>query len=130
MKKIIYLFAVLAIFASASTSCTKYEEGGTYSLLTKKMRITNKWYISKTQTGSLSLEFNEGDVYYEFQKDGTYIEHLGSVAATGTWEFNDDKSELSTTINNTSTATIFLLKNDQLGLESGGVKVYYSPASN
>ena len=128
MKKLIYLFALAAIIASAGTSCTKYEEGGTYSVLTKKMRITNKWYISKIDFGTISQEYSEGDLYYEYLKDGTYIVHLGSTESTGTWEFSDDKSELTTSIVGTSTSTIFLLKNNELGLESGGVKTYYSPA--
>lgn len=123
MKRSIFL-NLLPVFliAFVFTSCDKYDDGGNFSILTAKMRITNDWTSTSlvVQTGSVVYSSNEEVL--SIKKDGTYKTSgtvLGiSYTEEGTWEFNDDKTEISfkDDSGDVTTWTITKLKNNELKL--------------
>ncbi|MBM76965.1 MAG: hypothetical protein CL846_00640 [Crocinitomicaceae bacterium] len=135
-------FLIVTIF-----SCGKYEEGPSISLLPKNSRLQQKWRPIENVDGSngtVTNIDNDGS-YIEFKKGGTtqYYYHdvmsfIGVDAATGTWAFSDDKTQVIHTTDDiqlagitvwpssTTTYTITKLKINSLGLESeNGDKTYY-----
>ncbi|HOK21080.1 MAG TPA: lipocalin family protein [Bacteroidales bacterium] len=104
------------------TGC-KYEDGPAISFRSKEERLCNEWrltrlYINGTEQTLSSidqqttLEFKDnGTVNYSYAvMDSTAIIITGS----GTWEFNDDKTEVITkityTIGGTETDTFKILR--------------------
>ena len=101
-------------------SCSKYEEGPSFSLRTKKSRIVGEWEVVRVgnetypQNGySLEMTFEkDGDFEFNYS-DGTY-----SYGYTGDWEFSNDKEELEITIDNEITKfEILRLTNKELWFE-------------
>ena len=117
MKKTkIYLFLSIAVLISlAITSCGKYEDGPGFSLLTKTARMTNKWEL-KSVDGEI---IPAGEIVWEFKKDGeATISYGGLGTETGTWEFSDDKEDLSLTVSGSTTnLKIRRLTNKELWVE-------------
>ena len=117
MKKTkIYLFLSIAVIISlAITSCGKYEDGPGFSLLTKTARMTNKWEL-KSVDGEI---IPAGEIVWEFKKDGeATISYGGLETETGTWEFSDDKEDLSLTVSGSTTnLKIRRLTNKELWVE-------------
>jgi hypothetical protein len=117
MKKTkIYLFLSIAVIISlAITSCGKYEDGPGFSLLTKTARMTNKWEL-KSVDGEI---IPAGEIVWEFKKDGeATISYGGLGTETGTWEFSDDKEDLSLTVSGSTTnLKIRRLTNKELWVE-------------
>ena len=117
MKKTkIYLFLSIAVIISlAITSCGKYEDGPGFSLLTKTARMTNKWEL-KSVDGEI---IPAGEIVWEFKKDGeATISYGGLGTETGTWEFSDDKVDLSLTVSGSTTnLKIRRLTNKELWVE-------------
>ena len=117
MKTIKILSLTLLAMTFVLGSCSKYEEGPALSLRTKKARVANTWetdyYVSEDGTQTQ----DQGDGTIEYTKDGKVSYNYGSISVSGTWEFNDDKTEIETTIeNSTSSSTIIKLKNDEMWL--------------
>jgi hypothetical protein len=105
MKKL-FLVGFVAVLATSSmmTSCSKYDEGSNFTLMTKKSRVINEWnLVSMTQDGT-TLNMTGLVVTIKFLKDGTYSNTtsytlLGQTytdTVTGTWSFSDDKTKLIT----------------------------------
>lgn len=97
MKKYIKLSIILSVSALFLFSgCKKYEEGPSFSLSSKKSRLTNTWKFVKvfdvTTNEDLTADFTGATI--EFQKDGTVIWSDGSVAETSTWKFASDKENI------------------------------------
>ena len=112
----IYLFLSIAVIISlAITSCGKYEDGPGFSLLTKTARMTNKWEL-KSVDGEI---IPAGEIVWEFKKDGeATISYGGLGTETGTWEFSDDKEDLSLTVSGSTTnLKIRRLTNKELWVE-------------
>jgi len=128
------------------TSCSPYEEGPAISLRSRTERLCNEWrltrlYINGTEQTLSSfdqqttLEFKDnGTVNYSYAvMDSTAIVITGS----GTWEFNDDETEVFTTITYTlggtekDTFKILRLKEEELWLENNQdgdvVETHYEP---
>jgi len=95
-------------------SCKKYDDGPTFSLKTKKSRLTREWEVVKVYdekgvqvfpyTGfGYSVDFN-----FEFLKDGDFVESFAysygsysySYSYKGTWEFSSNKEDLIIDIDN------------------------------
>ena len=111
-----YLFLSIAVIISlAITSCGKYEDGPGFSLLTKTARMTNKWEL-KSVDGEI---IPAGEIVWEFKKDGeATISYGGLGTETGTWEFSDDKEDLSLTVSGSTTnLKIRRLTNKELWVE-------------
>ena len=127
----------LAVVATLmmGTSCKKYEEGPSFSLISKKARISNTWTIEKTVASNGTVtewSASDRDAYtLEMKKDGTYTTkyNFGSTTleGTGTWEFGDKKESVITRADGTSNEVdIILLKNKEWGTkDKDGNKTYY-----
>ena len=146
MKKLnVILLTVLASILML-TSCSPYEEGPAISLRSRTERLDNEWrltrlYINGTEQTLSSfdqqttLEFKDnGTVNYSYAvMDSTAIVITGS----GTWEFNDDQTEVFTTITYTlggtekDTFKILRLKEEELWFENNEdgdvVETHYEP---
>lgn len=124
MKKSIFnaLFIALAVFAIAS--CSKYEEGSKFTVLTKKMRVVNTWKVDKiTYTSGGFSTTVSGDITLDIKKDNTYsavyTSGSSSYTETGVWAFSGDKTQFVMTDSdgNIESATIIKLKNNEFSLE-------------
>lgn len=124
MRKLLSLslVAMLALTAVVS-SCSKYDEGPKFTLLTAKMRVTGNWEMIKvTYNGSDITSFNP-KTKLDIVKDGsytkTYTSGSFSITETGTWKFNSDKTDLIFTdsSNDVTTFKIIQLKNKDMKLK-------------
>jgi hypothetical protein len=99
MKKLAIILTMVAATAMIFSSCGKYEEGPSVSLLTKKARITGTWKVIETSTNGTSVDLGDMVTKTTIEKDGT-----GSISVSGSfmgidfsstsdleWEFNDSK---------------------------------------
>ena len=89
-------------------SCKKYDDGPTFSLKTKKSRLTREWEVVKiydnegTQIFPYSNSEYSFDISFEFLKKGDFIESFKysyetysySYSYKGTWEFSSNKENL------------------------------------
>ncbi|MDI6833214.1 MAG: lipocalin family protein [Bacteroidales bacterium] len=133
MKKLNVILLTVVASVLMLTSCSPYEEGPAISLRSRTERLCNEWrltrlYINGTEQTLSSfdqqttLEFKDnGTVNYSYAiMDSTAIVITGS----GTWEFNDDQTEVFTKITYTiggtvtDTFTILRLKEEELWLEN------------
>ncbi len=97
-----FVFALLISLTTAS--CTKYADGPTFSLFTKKSRITNTWKL-ESYTLNNSDYTPEGEIKLTIEKDGTFSEStvinaLGQIQSShrhGTWNFMEAKAQISMT---------------------------------
>jgi hypothetical protein len=124
MKSTVTKLAFLLVVAVSFTACNKYEEGANYSLLSAKARLVNSWKMTKV---SITIGSTTTDVTSSFptldiklSKDETFeatTTFLGITSVeTGTWEFNNDKTTITTTDDDgdAETYTIVKLKNKEL----------------
>lgn len=129
MKKLfaIKLIAV-AVIAVVMSSCSKYEEGSNFTVMSKKMRVVGEWEL-KTVTytyAGASYSENPSGMSVSIKKDNTYsytyTSGSGSVTFTGVWAFNGDKTQLIMTDSdgNVDTTTIVMLKNKEMKLKDTG----------
>jgi hypothetical protein len=102
-------------------SCSKYEDGPSFSLRTKKARLAGDWEVVRIGNetypqGGYSLEMTfEKDGDFEFgYSDGTY-----SFSYLGDWEFASDKEEIDIDVDNDIlTFEILRLTNSEVWLEN------------
>ena len=133
-------YTLLSILILSIYSCGKYEEGPGFTLLSKSARMCQKWRPIQSVDGSTGVITNidSDGSYIEFVKDGSIqyynkdqMSFLGIDAVAGTWEFSDDKMQVSysydvLTLNTIKLETIKKLKINSLGLEdNNGNKIYY-----
>ena len=135
-----FKYTLLSILILSIYSCGKYEEGPGFTFLSKSARICQKWRPIQSVDGSTGVITNiESDgSYIEFVKDGSIqfynkdqMSFLGIDAVAGTWEFSEDKMQITysydvLTLSTTKLKTIKKLKINSLGLEdTNGDKTYY-----
>tara|TARA_B110000305_G_scaffold21742_1_gene19949 strand:+ start:570 stop:995 length:426 start_codon:yes stop_codon:yes gene_type:complete len=135
-----FKYILLSIIILSIYSCSKYEEGPGFTFLSKSARICQKWRPIQSVDGSNGVITNidSDGSYIEFVKDGSIqyynkdqMSFLGIDAVAGTWEFSDDKMQVSysydvLTLNTIKLETIKKLKINSLGLENAnGDKIYY-----
>lgn len=118
-----YMMLLLLLVGVFSFSgCSKYEEGSNFTILTKKMRLTNTWKLTSNMVNG--IETFDGSYTYilNMEKDGSgYIEisnSLGTERTEGTWELSSDKEDLilKDDEGNTTTYEIIQLKANDLKL--------------
>ena len=122
MKK----FLGIALLAIIAVSCDKYEEGSNFSLLSAKNRLVNSWSLTKITltSGSISSESTSDEQIITFENNNTYVSQGNfsgfNVEENGVWNFNNDKTELTTNDGNGNVTTfkILKLKNDELALST------------
>lgn len=139
-KHMLYVSLVLALVVMLG-SCGKYEEGPSFSLLSKKARLEGDWKVVKNfkndteQTLPADAENSLMTVF----KDGTgkmsYTQGGSSIAIDFEWEFSDSKEEIRIRVKNFLTSTwedwetskILRLTNSEFWVEdtdSGSTDVY------
>ena len=122
-------FVLLLGTVSVVSSCAKYEEGPSFTLLTKKMRLTGDWTVSEMTVDGQSQDISSINTTASINNDGTYtyvVQYsLGTLSYTdtenGTWEFNSDKSSVLFMEDGASTATervIIKLENKEMKLRT------------
>lgn len=83
-------------------SCSKYEDGPSFSLRTKKARVTGDWEV--VRIGNETYPQNGYSLEMTFEKDGdfefSYSYDGGTYGYKGEWEFSGDKEDLEVTIEN------------------------------
>ena len=129
MKKTL-LFSVLSLIVATTflSSCSKYDEGSNFTLLTKKSRMVNNWHLTSITQDGLALNMSGISLHMELMKDGSATNTLSYTVlgqtfedvAVGTWEFNDDKSKLVLTETGATVSdeyTILKLTKDEMKTE-------------
>ena len=129
MKKTIF-FSVLSLILATTflSSCSKYDEGSNFTLLTKKSRMVNNWHLMSASVGGFEINLSGISKHLELSKDGSYkytetYMILGQIIegiTYGTWEFNDDKSKLVLTETGATISdeyTILKLTKDEMKTE-------------
>lgn len=103
MKKTLFFIVLTLIVATTFlSSCSKYDEGSNFTLLSKKSRMVNNWHLMSISQDGLALNMGGISLHMELMKDGsakntlsyTVLGQTFQDVAVGTWEFNDDKSKL------------------------------------
>lgn len=118
----------LVVATTFLSSCSKYDEGSNFTLLTKKSRMVNNWHLMSASVGGFEINLSGTSKHLELSKDGSakYTEKyivLGSTyegITNGTWEFNDDKSKLVLTETGATVSneyTILKLTKDEMKTE-------------
>ena len=134
MKKTIQTLSLIiltALFIMPFQGCGKYEEGPSFSLKTKKGRLCQSWTVDKyVDPNGNETAGTVDDGIYTYEKDGTYSWSDGSVSISGTWEFDDSKESIETTITVitavTASAKIIKLTSSELwGEDSDGWQVHF-----
>lgn len=116
----LFAFALVALMVA---SCSKYEEGSNFSLLSKKSRVANTWEVSTLTANGIDISSLSSVSQITATKDGvwttTYTIAGISTDNVGTWEFNDDATTITIVDNNgTTTMTIIKLKKDEMKLSN------------
>ena len=123
-------FSVLSLIVATTflSSCSKYDEGSKFTLLTKKSRMVNNWHLTSITQDGVSLNMSGILLDLNLMKDGsatttlsyTVLGQTFTDVTNGTWEFNDDKSKLVLTETGatiTDEYTILKLTKDELKTE-------------
>lgn len=129
MKKTIF-FSVLSLIVATTflSSCSKYDEGSNFTLLTKKSRMVNNWHLTSITQDGVSLNMSGILLDLNLMKDGsatttlsyTVLGQTFTDVTNGTWEFNADKSKLVLTETGatvTDEYTILKLTKDEMKTE-------------
>jgi len=98
LKKLTYLTLAGATTLGV-TSCGKYEDGPSISLLSKKARVAGDWEVKSIGTQVLGTNYS---VNMSFEKSGSvqltstysYYGSNQSYTYAGTWDFALDKEQL------------------------------------
>ena len=123
-KKILAAAGVTAVVVAG---CGKYDDGPGFSLMSKKSRMVGTWDVvssTDSQTGEVYNYCGNTNYCVEItmDKDNKLTQKLTysgqSQTYSGTWDFNDDKSQLNWTQGGyTQTFEIKRLTNKELWLD-------------
>ncbi|HYG50678.1 MAG TPA: lipocalin family protein [Flavobacteriales bacterium] len=122
-KKTIY---TIVAFSVVITSCSKYDEGPSLSLRSKKARIAGEWKIESVSENGTDITSDYtavfgSDATFHIEKSGTYHIHYTGGEDEGTWAFKGGKDEITFISNETGAGAedyhILKLKNNELWLE-------------
>jgi hypothetical protein len=127
MKKFIFPVLIATLVAFGFSNCSKYEEGPSFSLLTKSARISGDWNLVKLANQPVPIE-----TIWSFNKDESFVKTINGNENINPakWSFNDKKEAVEIHyINDQSvwTYTIIQLKNSSLiiELDENGVILRY-----
>jgi len=129
MKKIPKILFLLAL--ACLSACKKYEEGPSFSLMTKKARLANIWYVDKYYINGAdkTADYRQGVsreklvIYesgrFEYSEVSTWV--WAPMEYVGSWKFTNDKEDVELRPDDASipvqSSHILKLKNDELWLE-------------
>jgi hypothetical protein len=93
MKRFAIILTVVAATAMLFSSCGKYEEGPSFSLLTKKARIAGEWNLVETTVNGVVQDMQGTTIKITMEKDGTGVMAFTWTSLTITidneWQFDD-----------------------------------------
>ncbi len=146
MKKLNVILLTVVASVLMLTSCSPYEEGPAISFRSRTERLCNEWRLTRLYINGTEQTLSAFDqqTTLEFKKNGTVNYSYAVMDSTaiiitgsGTWEFNDDETEVITkityTIGGTKTDTfkILRLKEEELWLKNNQdgdvVETHYEP---
>lgn len=124
MKKFLLLFCTISLTLLA---CRKYEDGPSFTLLTKKQRIIKTWNLDIVIKQIGSNRFDVTDTYpglrLDFTRDSLRVDFTpsGEMLRT-TWELSESKEALSWTADREPTTLIddSILGADEMSYDSLG----------
>ena len=97
-KSIAFKLFAFALVALMVASCSKYEEGSKFTVLTKKSRVANTWELSALTANGTDIISLSTVSQIVATKDGawTVTYTVGNLSSddVGTWAFSDDKTQL------------------------------------
>ncbi len=104
MQKITLFFLLFTFFSLSFSSCSKYEEGSKFTLLTKKQRMVNNWKMKKLTANGDDITSLNIITEIDIRDNGT-ITVRGAffgvpTSDDGHWIFDNDKSHLVITNQN------------------------------
>jgi hypothetical protein len=127
MKKLILCGLIaLSTIAVTFTSCKKYEDGPSISLLSKKSRLCGHWTLESYTTNDSDITTTVDSLYgagweLQIEKDDSY-KSTGDINQSGKWAFGEDKDDVIFTPDSSSMAVdtfrILQLKSKSLWLRS------------
>ena len=120
----------LSLFTIGLVGCTKFNEGPSFSIQTRKARICNDWKLSDYVLNGNNIFDASITTKMTIDKDGTYsisnyTNELGQIQGTyshGTWMFGEDNTSVffyadTTTINPVHEYSIKELRSKRMVLE-------------
>lgn len=120
----------LSLFTIGLVGCTKFSEGPSFSIQTRKARICNDWKLSDYVLNGNNIFDASITTKMTIDKDGTYsisnyTNELGQIQGTyshGTWMFGEDNTSVffyadTTTINPVHEYSIKELRSKRMVLE-------------
>jgi hypothetical protein len=114
MKRLSTLFLLAVMLTAGLSSCSKYEDGPSLSLRSKKARLCHEWKIVKVTevvtVDEIDVTAHWADLTYDYKKDGAFYRTRNNVTSTGTWKFDDDKENLILTLDGSTTPEIYEIK--------------------
>lgn len=131
--KILRWTMAFAIVMGLVASCKKYEEGPSFSFLSKKSRLANEWKMEMAFELSSGVETTQdyNNETWEFTKKGEYFERSnGNIEKAGTWDFISDKESIQLTFPGPKLdyLRIVKLKNNELWLQDNDEEYHLIPA--
>ncbi|MDQ3047853.1 MAG: hypothetical protein M3R27_09925 [Bacteroidota bacterium] len=139
--------SILLLLIHFLSSCTKYEDGPGFSLLTKKSRLANTWRVesfflnNNDETYNYRIFITKEELTFSRSGDYSYSESAtwswAKADDKGSWEFREQKEEVNMISEDGSSKNfrILKLKNDQLWLErrvspDSLVELHYVPLTD
>ena len=127
MKAVLFSLSLLTL---GLVGCSKYSEGPSFSMHTRKARLCNDWKLSDYVLNGNNIYDAAVTSKMSIDKDGTYSmsnfsNELGQIQGTyshGTWKFGGDSTILymyedTTTINPVHEYTVKELRSKRMVLE-------------
>lgn len=130
LSKISASLIIAALVMTSLSSCKKYSEGPTISIIAKEVRVDNLWKVDKFITPTGTELVDTANTLYKFTRSGQVIWSNNKQAFTGNWEFGDKKKTIILDfIPFDETYTILRLKNREMWLEriDNGAQVQLIP---
>jgi hypothetical protein len=84
------ILLVLAVITFVFASCSKYEEGPSISLKSKKSRLAKEWKLVSMYNADGEEQSIVPDWENNYTKDGEYSTIAYGFSQDGTWEFDGD----------------------------------------
>lgn len=124
-------FSALMMCGLVLASCTKYEYGPEFTLLTKKQRVTNSWEVDRAYEdgNDVTSSYDEYDLVLNKDQSARLTATYGNSGTQvifqtdGTWEFLDKGAQLYLDMeNDDADQTFFILRltDDELWLREKG----------
>lgn len=124
-------FSVIVMCGLTFQSCSKYEYGPEFTVLTKKQRVTNSWEVDRAYDDGddVTSSYDEYDLILNRDQSATLTATYGGsdtqviFATNGTWEFLDQGGQLYLDMeDDDADQTYFILRltEDELWLREKG----------